>query len=134
MQIFLPNENVSFNSIDELQHFHTTEDVLINGDSQAFGDMRMPDSSKFLMETLKRDEDDAFGVPVVAKTEESWVNPILSFIVDNVTPFNNDHIIGTIPVITPTSESTAYTDLIHLNVQHNPSSFAVVPVYKYAFK
>ena len=43
--------------------------------------------------------------------------------------FDNDQVIGSIPVLSATPEqSTEYTDLVHINVQYNPSSFAVVPV------
>lgn len=43
--------------------------------------------------------------------------------------FDNDQVIGSIPVLSATPEqSMEYTDLVHINVQYNPSSFAVVPV------
>lgn len=41
--------------------------------------------------------------------------------------FDGEHVIGSIPIVSPSSV-TDYTDLVHLNVEHNPSSFAVVPV------
>lgn len=50
-------------------------------------------------------------------------------VVDPMPPFANDQVIGSIPVLSSTAEQAAdYTDLIHLNVRNNPSSFAVVPV------
>ena len=50
-------------------------------------------------------------------------------VVDPMPPFANDQVIGSIPVLSSTAEQAAdYTDMIHLNVRNNPSSFAVVPV------
>lgn len=115
----MPNDNISFNSIDELQHFRTTEDVYgVNPNSHTLSDTRMADSGHFLTEPVKRESGDVFGPPVISHNEEAISLP----------PFG-DTIIGSIPVITPTNQSSgACTDLIHLNIQHNPSSFAVVPV------
>ena len=50
------------------------------------------------------------------------------FTLANVThTYDNENIISSIPVVSP-STVTEYTDIVHLNVEHNPSSFAVVPV------
>lgn len=112
----MPNDNISFNSIDDLQHFRTTEDMF-NMNTHNLSDGRMMDSGHFLTEPLKREPGDIFGPPVISQTDENTSLP----------PFN-DTIIGSIPVMSPTRTSSDYTDLIHLNIQHNPSSFAVVPV------
>ena len=41
----------------------------------------------------------------------------------------NGSILGSIPVVVnDASEIVEYTDLPHLNIQYNPSSFAVIPV------
>lgn len=115
----MPNENISFNSIDDLQHFRTTEDIFgINSSSHNLSDGRMMDSAHFLTEPLKRDVGDVFGVPIVTQSDDSVSLP----------PFN-DTIIGSIPVMSSSTQtSTDYTDLIHINIQYNPSSFGVVPV------
>ena len=48
---------------------------------------------------------------------------------DPIPPFSTDQVIGSIPVLSSAAEqATDYTDLIHLNVRNNPSSFAVIPV------
>ena len=61
----MPNDNISFNSIDELQHFRTSEDPYLASQPPAFPDGRMMDSGHFLGDSAKREADDVFGVPVV---------------------------------------------------------------------
>lgn len=115
----MPNDNISFNSIDDLQHFRTTEDMFgMNPASHNLSDARMMDSGHFLTDPIKRESGDVFGPPVITQVEESISLP----------PFN-DTIIGSIPVVTPATQSSPESsDLVHLNIQHNPSSFGVVPV------
>ena len=120
----MPNENISFNSIDDLQHFRTTEDMFgMNTSSQHLSDARLMDSAHFLTEPIKREAGEVFGPPVISQADDSLPSTLPPF---------NDTIIGSIPVISASSQtSTDYTDLIHLNIQYNQSSFAVVPVFLY---
>ena len=62
----MPNNNVSFNSIDDLQHFHTSEDAFNPTASSipSLADGKMMDSAKFITDPPKRD---AFGLPMVAQ-------------------------------------------------------------------
>lgn len=47
-----------------------------------------------------------------------------------ISALDNGNILGSIPVVmNEPSEITEYTNLLHLNLQYNPSSFAVIPVY-----
>lgn len=62
----MPNDNISFNSIDELQHFRTSEEPYLAAQPPAFPDGRMMDSGHFLTEPAKREADDVFGMPVIA--------------------------------------------------------------------
>lgn len=68
-KIFMPNNNVSFNSIDDLQHFHTSEDAFNPAASSipSLADGKMMDSAKFITDPAKRDAHDAFGLPMVAQ-------------------------------------------------------------------
>ena len=68
-KIFMPNNNVSFNSIDDLQHFHTSEDAF-NPSVPSFADGKMMDSAKFITDPAKRDAHDAFGMPMVAQDND----------------------------------------------------------------
>ena len=122
----MPNDNISFNSIDELQHFRTSEEPYLATQPPAFPDGRMMDSGHFLTEPAKREADDVFGMPVIAPSgagsrAEGGVDAV------ETSGFDGEHVIGSIPIVSPSSV-TDYTDLVHLNVEHNPSSFAVVPV------
>lgn len=86
----------------------------------------MMDSGHFLTEPAKREADDVFGMPVIAPSgagsrAEGGVDGV------ETSGFDGEHVIGSIPIVSPSSV-TDYTDLVHLNVEHNPSSFAVVPV------
>ena len=124
----MPNDNISFNSIDELQHFRTSEEPYLAAQPPAFPDGRMMDSGHFLTEPAKREADDVFGMPVIAPSgagsrAEGGVDGV------ETSGFDGEHVIGSIPIVSPSSV-TDYTDLVHLNVEHNPSSFAVVPVGK----
>ena len=109
----MPNDNISFNSIDDLQHFRTTEDVFET-------EGRMMDSGHFLTEPVKRDAGDAFGPPLLTQAENTISLPQF-----------DDTVIGSIPIVNSSTSSAEVTDLIHLNVQYNPSSFGVVPVFNY---
>lgn len=62
----MPNDNISFNSIDELQHFRTSEEPYLAAQPAAFPDGRMMDSGHFLSDSAKREADDVFGMPVIA--------------------------------------------------------------------
>lgn len=73
----MPNDNMSFNSIDELQHFHTTEDPFVMGalPGATFSDGRLIDSGRFLTEPSKRETFDTdigevFGQPVVGTGDD----------------------------------------------------------------
>ena len=67
----MPNDNLSFNSIDDLHHFHTTEDPdLLSRQSSVMGD-----SARFLAGPSKRDAFDpdigeVFGQPVISTSED----------------------------------------------------------------
>ena len=67
----MPNDNMSFNSIDDLHHFHTTEDPdLLSRQSSAMGD-----SARFLSGTTKRDAfepdiGEVFGQPVISTSDD----------------------------------------------------------------
>ena len=75
----MPNENMSFNSVDELHHFHTTEDPFIasglHGVNGTLVDGRMIDSGHFLTEPAKRETFEAdmgeiFGQPIISTEED----------------------------------------------------------------
>lgn len=68
-KIFMPNNNVSFNSIDDLQHFHTSEDAFnpTVPSMPSLTEGKMMDSAKFIVDPAKRDAHDAFGMPMVAQ-------------------------------------------------------------------
>ena len=67
----MPNDNLSFNSIDDLHHFHTTEDPdLLSRQSSV-----MNDSARFLAGPAKRDAfepdiGEVFGQPVISTSED----------------------------------------------------------------
>ena len=67
----MPNNNISFNSIDDLQHFHTSEEAFMNPSIPSFNEGRMMDSAKFMTEPAKRAAPDVFGAPIVAQNSES---------------------------------------------------------------
>ena len=72
----MPNENISFNSIDDLQHFRTTEDVFgMNTSSQHLSDARLMDSAHFLTEPIKREAGEVFGPPVISQADDSLPSP-----------------------------------------------------------
>ena len=78
----MPNSNMSFNSLDELQHFHTTEDPFmlsnasgVNSTGGTLMDGRLIDSGRFLVEPAKREVFDAdmgevFGQPIIGTTDD----------------------------------------------------------------
>lgn len=67
----MPNDNISFNSIDELQHFHTTEDPFVMGalPGSTFSDGRLIDSGRFLTEPAKRE---AFDTDIGEVLDSQW--------------------------------------------------------------
>ena len=76
----MPNENMSFNSVDELHHFHTTEDPFManssmHGVNGTLVDGRMIDSGRFLTEPAKRETFEAdmgeiFGQPIIGTEDD----------------------------------------------------------------
>ena len=63
---------------------------------------------------------------------DSFIHSFIHSFIGNIPSLEQDQILGSIPILTTSPFSPAhsvdYTDLLHLNVQYNPSSFAVVPI------